>query len=191
MTRQSIKQVESASRPRAFPHRQSKQTWSWEAREILTMTASEPNVSKSVNFSLNSERIDMTLETSGTISDSQTKGAISLMDLKFPFFQLENQSSWEWTDQTTATTSQGISASYSKIRRTDKHVRPEETAESFSSTLYLLTAEKSNTLRDQYYPKLLERKISFGTDTFPFMVNSDKPFVLAWDITTSPMYEVT
>ena len=48
--------------------------------------------------------------------------------------------------------------------------------------LYLLTAEKSNTLRDQYYPKLLERKISFGTDTFPFMVNSDKPFVLAWDI---------
>jgi len=30
----------------------------------------------------------MTLETSGTISDSQTKGAISLMDLKFPFFQL-------------------------------------------------------------------------------------------------------
>ena len=102
----------------------------------------------------------MTLETSGTISDSQTKGAISLMDLKFPFFQLENQSSWEWTDQTTATTSQGISASYSKIRRTDKHVRPEETAESFSSTLYLLTAEKSNTLRDQYYPKLLERKIT-------------------------------
>ena len=64
----------------------------------------------------------------------------------------------------------------------ETQLRPEETAESFSSTLYLLTAEKSNTLRDQYYPKLLERKISFGTDTFPFMVNSDKPFVLAWDI---------
>ena len=182
MTRQSIKQVEVPLDLEPFRIDNPSKLGDWEAREILTMTASEPNVSKSVNFSLNSERIDMTLETSGTISDSQTKGAISLMDLKFPFFQLENQSSWEWTDQTTATTSQGISASYSKIRRTDKHVRPEETAESFSSTLYLLTAEKSNTLRDQYYPKLLERKISFGTDTFPFMVNSDKPFVLAWDI---------
>ena len=182
MTRQSIKQVEVPLDLEPFRIDNPSKLGDWEAREILTMTASEPNVSKSVNFSLNSERIDMTLETSGTISDSQTKGAISHMDLKFPFFQLENQSSWEWTDQTTATTSQGISASYSKIRRTDKHVRPEETAESFSSTLYLLTAEKSNTLRDQYYPKLLERKISFGTDTFPFMVNSDKPFVLAWDI---------
>lgn len=182
MTRQSIKQVEVPLNLEPFRIDDPSKLGDWEAREILTMTASEPNVSKSVNFSLNSERINMTLETSGTISDSQTKGAISLMDLKFPFFQLENQSSWEWTDQTTATTSQGISASYSKIRRTDKHVRPNETAESFSSTLYLLTAEKSNTLRDQYYPKLLERKISFGTDTFPFMVNSDKPFVLAWDI---------
>ena len=141
MTRQSIKQVEVPLDLEPFRIDNPSKLGDWEAREILTMTASEPNVSKSVNFSLNSERIDMTLETSGTISDSQTKGAISLMDLKFPFFQLENQSSWEWTDQTTATT-----------------------------------------LRDQYYPKLLERKISFGTDTFPFMVNSDKPFVLAWDI---------
>ena len=182
MTRQSIKQVEVPLDLEPFRIDNPSNLGDCEARESLTTTASEPNVSKSVNFSLNSARIDMTLETSGTISDSQTKGAISLMDLKFPFFQQENQSSWEWTDQTTATTSQGISASYSKKRRTAKHVRPEETAESFSSTLYLLTAEKSNTLRDQYYPKLLERKISFGTDTFPFMVNSDKPFVLAWDI---------
>ena len=98
MTRQSIKQVEVPLDLEPFRIDNPSKLGDWEAREILTMTASEPNVSKSVNFSLNSERIDMTLETSGTISDSQTKGAISLMDLKFPFFQLENQSSWEWTD---------------------------------------------------------------------------------------------
>ena len=91
MTRQSIKQVEVPLDLEPFRIDNPSKLGDWEAREILTMTASEPNVSKSVNFSLNSERIDMTLETSGTISDSQTKGAISLMDLKFPFFQLENQ----------------------------------------------------------------------------------------------------
>ena len=82
MTRQSIKQVEVPLDLEPFRIDNPSKLGDWEAREILTMTASEPNVSKSVNFSLNSERIDMTLETSGTISDSQTKGAISLMPVQ-------------------------------------------------------------------------------------------------------------
>ena len=68
MTRQSIKQVEVPLDLEPFRIDNPSKLGDWEAREILTMTASEPNVSKSVNFSLNSERIDMTLETSGKIS---------------------------------------------------------------------------------------------------------------------------
>ena len=56
MTRQSIKQVEVPLDLEPFRIDNPSKLGDWEAREILTMTASEPNVSKSVNFSLNSER---------------------------------------------------------------------------------------------------------------------------------------
>lgn len=182
MPRQSIKQVELPLYLEPFCVDKAYRLSDWEARDILVSTGSESIPSKSVNFTLNTPQINMELETSGTISDSQTHGAISLMDLKFPFFQLENQSTWEWTDKTTTSTSKGFSATYSRVRRNDPHVRPGETAESFSSTLYLLTPDKSRTLLDQYYPKLLERKIAYRNDTVPFMLPDDKPFVLAWDI---------
>ena len=72
-----------------FRIRQSSKLGDWEAGEILTMTASEPNVQQSRQLPrLNSERIDMTLETSGFVSKQSDQGAIGLMDLKFPFFQL-------------------------------------------------------------------------------------------------------
>lgn len=177
-----IKQMELPLTMKPFDINEPARLDSWQAREVLNLAASENVYRKSVGFSLNTPQINMRLETSGTISNSQTKGALSSVALKVPFFELENQSSWEWTDATTATTSQGISATFSQIRKSDPFVRPGETVESFASTLYLLTAEQSKTLQNIYYPDLLKQKIKYGNDSVSLMVAEDKPFLLAWDI---------
>lgn len=182
MTDHYIKQVELPLGMKPFGVSEPARLESWQAREVLNVAVSENVYRKSVGFSLNTPQINMRMETSGTISDSQTKGALSTLALKVPFFSLENQSSWEWTDATKTTTSQGISATFSQIRKSDPFVRPGETVESFASTLYLLTAEQSKTLQNIYYPDLLKQHIKYGADTVPLMVAEDKPFLLAWDI---------
>lgn len=177
-----IKQMELPLTMKPFDIEDPARLESWQARDILTSATSENVYRKSVGFSLNTPQINMRLETSGTISNSNTEGALNTIAVKAPFFELENQLEWEWTDITTTTTSQGISATFSQIRKSDPFVRPGETVESFASTLYLLTAEQSKTLENIYYPDLLKQKIKYGSDSVSLMVAEDKPFLLAWDI---------
>lgn len=177
-----IKQMELPLTMKPFDIKDPARLESWQARDILTSATSENVYRKSVGFSLNTPQINMRMETSGTISNSNTEGALNTIAVKVPFFELENQLEWEWTDITTTTTTQGISATFSQIRKSDPFVRPGETVESFASTLYLLTAEQSKTLENIYYPDLLKQKIKYGNDSVSLMVSEDKPFLLAWDI---------
>lgn len=177
-----IKQMELPLTMKPFDIKDPARLESWQARDILTSATSENVYRKSVGFSLNTPQINMRMETSGTISNSNTEGALNTIAVKVPFFELENQLEWEWTDITTTTTTQGISATFSQIRKSDPFVRPGETVESFASTLYLLTAEQSKTLENIYYPDLLKQKIKYGNDSVSLMVAEDKPFLLAWDI---------